>query len=498
MVSLLMPASCRAQDSNGPRVSLRDHGGIGDGATDNGAALSRALAEAARLNLPLEVPPGIFVVEDTHVHQGLGGFVPHAGARIYGAGPESRLRFRRSAFRSFYGLDIRHDNISLRDLAVEMDNHGGDWTAGICITASVRQLLLTRVTFRGIGDRAGHYGVMPLNADVVGLGFQECHFEKLDFGLLKMTSDVSSQTGISLVDCTGRDCTEIVELNSPGLFRGSTRAGSPVVASISDDHGEPFDTAHLVAGQEVRSVLFPAGTRVASVDGPARVTLSAPALATSPAGNKARFSAGGCRGGVIRNLRVVDIGQWPVGLAHCENWEVEVYGEEVGYELVHVEDGSSRLRIVAGGRRCNLRPGVVGSPGADNGMVHIASGSHDIEVHFADADLRASQGPNAVALCVQAAGVMGTTGAEVNPRGITVGGRVLLKAGTRAIVAYDTDIRFAALELINPDPASRADPMLKLYGCTWTGSLRVHNPGTLVDGNARSRGRFDAVNVLPD
>jgi len=195
---------------------------------------------------------------------------------------------------------------------------------------------------------------------------------------------------------------------------------------------------------------------------------------------------------------VRDIGQWAVGLAHCENWQVEVNGEEVGYELVHVEDGSSRLNIVAGGRRCNLRPGVVGSPGADNGMVHIASGSHDIEVRFADADLRASGGRNAVALCVQAAGTMGTTGREVAPHGISVGGRVLLQSGTRAVVAYDADLHFAALELINPDPASRADPMMKLYGCTWTGSLRVRNPGALVDGNAGSRGHFDSVSPLPN
>ena len=102
------------------------------------------------------------------------------------------------------------------------------------------------------------------------------------------------------------------------------------------------------------------------------------------------------------------------------------------------------------------------------------------------------------ALCVQAAGIMGTTGREVSPHGISVGGRVLLKAGTRAVVAYDTDIRFAALELINPDPGDRADPMLKLYGSRWTGSLRVRNPGRLVDGNAGSRGRFDSVATLPD
>ena len=437
-------------------------------------------------------------MQDAHVHQGRGGWVPHAGAVIQGGGPDSRLRFRRSAFRSFYGLDIRHDNVSLRDLVIEIDNHGGDWTAAVCITAPVRQLRFTRVTFRGVGQRTGHYGVKPINADIDGLSFHQCHFEKLDFGLLKMTSDVSTQTNISVTDCTGRDCTEILELNSPGLFRGVTQAGSPVVEGISDDLGAPFDTALLKVGQEVRSPPFPAGTRVASIDGPTRITLSAAAGSTSPAGNKTRLSAGGCRDGVVRNLRARDIGQWAVGLACCENWRVEVHGEEIGYELVHIEDGSRRLSIVAGGRRCNLQPGVVGSPGADNGMVHIATGSHDIEVRFADADLRASQGPNAVALCVQAAGIMGTTGREVSPHGISVGGRVLLKAGTRAVVAYDTDIRFAALELINPDPGDRADPMLKLYGSRWTGSLRVRNPGRLVDGNAGSRGRFDSVATLPD
>ena len=492
----LSPTGGMSRKGGRRSLDLLDFGAVGDGRTDNGPALARALSAAARSHASLHVPPGTFTVEDTHVFRSGSPFVPPAGSTIHGEGSQSVLRFRRSCFASFYGLTIQHDDILFRDLVIEVDRSGGTWTAGACAVAPVKNLRFVRVTFRGLGGRAGHYGVMPLSADIDGLLFDHCRFEGLDFGYVKGTSDVSTQVNINVNDCTGRDCTEVLELNSPGLFFGVVTEGSPVVTGITGSEGEALDTTRLFSGLPVRNRRLPPGTTVVSVDSASQITLSAPAVAGAAGGRPCRFSAGGCRNGVVRNLRAKDIGQWAVGLANCENWQVEAYGEDIGYELVHIEDGSRNLNVVAGGARCNTQRGVVGSPGASNGMVHISTGSSDVAVRFATADLTKNLGGCPNALCIHAGGIMGTTGLEVDPKGIVVSGRVLLKAGTQAVVAYNSDIRFEDLELINVDPASLADPMMQLNGCMWSGSLRVRNPGALVAPHPLSTGRFDSVTVL--
>lgn len=72
---------------------------------------------------------------------------------------------------------------------------------------------------------------------------------------------------------------------------------------------------------------------------------------------------------------------------------------------------------------------------------------------------------------------MGTTGREVTPRGIIVGGRILLRSGCRGVVAFDSDLRFDNLELFNIDRTRRADPVMRLPGCILEGVVKVHNPG---------------------
>lgn len=476
-------------------ISLSDFGCIGDGETDDGPRFAQALAEAGRRGVALQVPRGTYLITDRHVHRSGDPLALGPGLMLFGTGAGSVLRFRRTSFPSFYGLTLARDGVHLHDLVLEVDNGGSGWAAAIGVSGPVRNVRFARVGFRGFRRRNGHYGVLPLNADMTAVQFDQCHFESLDFGFSKQTTDTSTQTGLSFVDCTATDCTEVLEFNSPGLFFGHARAGSPRVSGITDESGGSFDVTRLKPGQEVRSPYFPAGTVVVSVPSAGQMILSAAALRSNPVGDKARFSAGGCRDGRVRNLRVRNIGQWAVGLAKCQNWDIEVYGEDVAYELVHIEDGSHDIRIVAGGARCNLSPGVVGSPRADNGMVHISTGSHTITTRL-DADLT-QNGGSANGLCVQAGGMMGTTGLEVDPRDIEIAGRVRMRAAARAVVAYNSDLRFNGFELVDVDPAPRREPMMRLHGSTWSGTLRVRNAGPLVEPHPLARGHFDEVIVLP-
>ena len=241
-------------------VDLLDFGAVGDGLTDDGPALARALSAAARLNAPLHIPPGTFAVEDTHVFRSRSPFIPPARSTIHGTGSRSVLRFRRGNFDAFYGLTIQHDDVLFSDLVIEVDRNGGSWTAAACVVAPVKNLRFVRVAYRGLGARAGHYGVMPLNADIDGLVLDHCHFERLDFGFLKQTSDFSTQANISVIDCTARDCTEVLEFNSPGLFFGGVTEGSPVVKGITDSERNPLDMTRLSSGLLVRTRRFPPGT----------------------------------------------------------------------------------------------------------------------------------------------------------------------------------------------------------------------------------------------
>lgn len=493
---LALPAAgCRAQPAGRP-INLREMGAVGDGSRDDGPAFARALAAAQERGVPLLVPAGTFLITDRAIHAGA-RFVALSGMTVFGEGAASVLKFRRALSPSFYGIAVEGRGIGFRDLTFEVDRAGGGyWVAAVAVTAYAADLAFDRVAFRGAGTREGLYGMLPINADIDGLVMRSCHFQGLDFGFAKQTSDVSTQTGITIEDCTGIDCTEVLEFNSPGLFRGHVSANSPIVSDVAEDTTDgPFDTAKLRPGMPVRSIYFPSGTQVAAIEAGRRIRLSRSALRTSPRGDKARLSAGGCRGGVIRNLRVRHIHQWAVGFSNCEDWQVDIRGEDVAYELVHVEDGSRRLDIVAGGVRCNLRTGVVGSPRAENGMVNVSTGSSDITVRFADADLRQSAGGSPIALAVQAGGPMGTTGLEVPPAGVRVTGRVLMSAGCQAVVAYDADLTIADLELVN-DPRSRASPMMTLSGSNWRGTLRVRHPGVLIRPHPRLRGRFDRVVTL--
>lgn len=492
---LAIPAACRAQPAPAA-VNLREMGAAGDGVRDDGPAFARALAAAHARGAPLFVPAGTFLVTDQAIHSGA-RFAALTGVTVFGEGVASILRFRRALSPSFYGIAVEGRGVRFRDLVMEADRaEGGSWVAAVAVTAPAVDLVFERVAFRGVGPREGLYGLLTLNADIDGLTMRSCHFQGLDFGFAKQTSDLSTQTGIMVEDCTGIDCTEVLEFNSPGLFRGQVSANSPIVAEVADGGSDaPFDMSKLRAGMPVRSIYFPSGTQVVAVEDNQRVRLSRPALRSSPAADKARLSAGGCRNGVIRNLRVRRIHQWAVGFANCEDWQVEITGDEVAYDLVHIEDGSRRFVVVAGGVRCNLRPGVVGSPRAENGMVNVSTGSSDIAVRFVDADLRQSASGSPIALAVQAGGPMGTTGLEIPPARIRVSGRVLMNTGSKGVVAYNSDLVFADLELVN-DAASRASPMMTLSGSNWTGTVRVRHPGVLVGPHPLLRGRFDRVVTL--
>ncbi len=461
--------ACGSQNT----ASLSAFGGVGDGVTDNYDAIRRALS-AIGPSGRLYVPPGHFKLYDDRAFQGAPPLILGSAQTIFGDGRQSILGFSRRNLSAFYGLGIAGRGVRIEGLEFRCASSRPGWTAALAITEDSRDVLLRRLAFIGVEGRSGHYGVLPIGADLDHFSMEACHFQGLDFGFLRGTSDTAHYRHLSFIDCVGVDCTEVIEINAPGLLFVNTRAGSNVVDRIADSDGNLVKTTGLKVGQSIRCKAFPAGTRVVGRDTSGRLILSAPSSLSSSPGRPFRLSAGGATHGRISNLVVRDIAQWAVGMANCDDWDVDVKGDNIGYELVHIEDASRNIRLRVSGSNTNLKPGVVGSPKAENGMVQILTGSHNIRVQFDAVDLRRSLSLAPVGICVQPGGIMGTTGQEIGPTAIRIGGELLCDDRGRAVVAFESELIFDDLAVLTSKTGHAPRPRMRLAGCRISGKVRTN------------------------
>ncbi len=468
-----MPSNIVAGAQQTP--SLTDFGGVGDGVADNFEALKRALA-AIGASGTLYIPPGNFKLHDDNAAAGAPPLTLVDGQKLLGQPGRSILTFSRRKLSAFYGLGIAGDGILIEGLEFRCLSARPGWTAAVGITGDARNTTFRRTSFVGQGGRSGYYGVLPIGADLDHFTMEQCHFQSLDFGFLRQTSDTASYRYLAFLDCTGTDCTEVIEINAPGLLLAETRVGSATLQKITDPDGGAIPATALKKGQPIRSDAFPAGTTVAGTDRSGQPIFSSAATSSSRPGKPVRLSSGSASHGRISNLRVRNIGQWAVGLANCDDWDIDVTGDMIGHELVHIEDASRNIRIKVSGTNTNLQRGVVGSPDAENGMVQISSGCSDIRVEFASVDLRRTTSANPVGLCVYPGGIMGTTGREVAPKGIRVAGRIICGSRGRAVVAFESELMFDDLSVVVTSALDALVPRMRLAGCRISGTVRTNIP----------------------
>lgn len=473
-VAAAVPSAIVAATQRTP--SLADFGGVGNGIADNYEAFRRALA-AIGPSGTLYIPPGNFKLHDDHASRGAPPLTLIDGQKLLGEPGRSILSVSRRKLSAFYGLAIAGGGIRIEGIEFRCDSARAGWTAAVAITGNSRDTIFRQTAFVGQGGRSGHYGVLPIGADLDHFTMEQCRFQRLDFGFLRQTSDTANYQYLSFIDCTGADCTEVIEINAPGLLFVETRAGSPALHRIADpDGGVVAATTALKSGQLIRCEAFPPGTRVTGTDRSGQVILSNAATLSSRPGKPFRLSAGGASHGRISNLRVREIGQWAVGLANCDDWDIDVAGENIGLELVHIEDASRSIRIRVSGSNTNLQPGVVGSPNAENGMVQISTGSSDIRVQFDSVDLSRSRSANPVGLCVYPGGIMGTTGREIAPKGIQIAGKIICGGKARAVVAFESELMFDNLAVVSSSPSNVVTPRMRLAGCRVSGTIRTDTP----------------------
>lgn len=475
-------------------IDPRNYGAILDGTTDDGDALRDCLAAAASTGRPIHIPRGktLLFTDQGAFDTGI-DIIPAAGTLIYGDGPTSVLKFKRTAFSSSYGLSIKNDNFAIRDLKCVVDINGGaGFAATVAITGENDGFTAERVHFEGLitpilATPSGQYAVLSWFADASNMLFDKCIFRKLDFGYVKTTNDPSTQTGFRAVDCYAKECQEVFEFNSPGILNATSTIGQPTLTSVSTG------TTNLAAGQKIKSPALPDGTTIVSVDSSSQITVSQNAIA---AGTN-RFSVGTMTGIRIVGLRGEDILQWGIGLANCRDVDIDCQFDGASYEGVHIEDHSENVRVRISGSRMNTEPGVPLSPGADNGAVQVVAGCKDVIVTLLNIDLTQSDTGSRNGLVVQPAdgGTAGTTNTNVASSGIAVAGRVIMNDGCTAVIAGDTDVDYSDFKAESPDSASKADPVTKMTNCSWSGRISVLNPGTLVETDDAAMGLWSEVRL---
>lgn len=199
-------------------ISLTDPqiGAVGDGVTDNTAAIAYALT----LNLPIFIPPGIFLTQ---------GIIVPAGASIFGTGVASKLKLKTGSnsimltctggidFKSFY-LDVNKPgqigsnlhgikltdgiDVSLEDLRIinslgDGINITGTNTAGV----SLHKVFISGATRNGITIEAGTNinlsQVRTFNADNIS--------SPGDGISLAPTNALSLVSEVTIIGCTARN-----------------------------------------------------------------------------------------------------------------------------------------------------------------------------------------------------------------------------------------------------------------------------------------------------
>lgn len=476
------------------------HGVSFDGVTDDGPAWKQVFAAMAATGKACLLPSGISLITDQDVYDTNGGeFVPPAGAVFIGQGKHTILRFKHLVpqYASFYGFSIQNDDCTFRDMVLEIDKNGAAWVAAVAVTAPSNGLIFENVTFRGIGaNKHGLWGIRP-QADCSNLSGVRCHFENLEAGFIKDPREPSTQTGITFSECSATNCREAFEFNSPGYYDGNF-SGNAITAI------EP-KPEWLKPGMTLRSPALPGGATIAAVNASAlQITLTAP----GPASGVHRFTFGGMRDIVVERLKARNIELWAVGIANCENFRVSIDAEDVQYEAVHIEDYSRFGQVEVSGRRCNLTPGIPptprppaadipADPNADNGMVRIITGSHDIDVRFLDCDLTQNTGGSPNGVVIIPGGDAGTTNQPAYPTRNSISGTVRVATGCVAVIGVITDIRYDSLTIVN-DVSSKAADMTRMLSCVWSGNVRIHNPTNLVRGDNLLQGSWDSVVLISE
>lgn len=237
----------------GEVLDARALGAVGDGVTDDGPALRRALARANAVQGTLYLPAATYYVRSAPP------LAPTTGVTL--AGDPGRTRVRVDAAAPGASTEFcRPDGpgITLDGLTVE---RGGDFPAVLFPVGSTRGLTLSRMTLVGnsVVDSDNYCHGLQLGtadgASISGLRIVGCLFDSLTYGLFQTNTSTARVTDIAATDTVFRGGTNTdLEFNGPsGAITGVRVERCTFTDNASPGFGVGFA---LVEGAAVRDCTF--------------------------------------------------------------------------------------------------------------------------------------------------------------------------------------------------------------------------------------------------
>jgi hypothetical protein len=194
-------------------------GAKGDGVADDSQAVGKAVSAGRRVHFTR----GTYLVTQP--------LIPAAGTLIVGEGMGvSKLEVVSSAVAHLQGISVRADNISIRDLTIEMNKSNGLTVRGIQFDGPSRNINIDGVEFVGVGASAvesSSFSLTVAGHDISDLYVSRSNFFNVTWAILKDNSDTSKQTNTVFDRCSVRNSAEGFTFNSPnGVWTGASVTNS--------------------------------------------------------------------------------------------------------------------------------------------------------------------------------------------------------------------------------------------------------------------------------
>ncbi len=228
--------------------NLLAYGAIGDGTTDDTAALSAAVTAAAADGRPVQVPPGTYLSDPLTLP---GGF------DVFGSGLRSTIRRRGTA--SGPVITVAGGDLAIRDLTIEGGTPDAPGTGpGVVVAASASRVLVQRVLVRWCASWAlelhgAHTAVAACSGEANSAGIHVaadacsltgCRIEATNGPAVYLDSATHAVVVANELTCTAGTASSILLTNARAVTISHNRLSGAPSTAIAAVAGTSFTTVH--------------------------------------------------------------------------------------------------------------------------------------------------------------------------------------------------------------------------------------------------------------
>ena len=181
------------------------HGVVGDGVTDDSAALATAASNAVALGRALYLPARTYKVTSTFVIADGASIICEPGAHIVGSISGAGI------------ISVGGSGSSIESLIVENSNTGGSTGIGVDLRANATKVKLRKCTFLGASKTQGVNIAQP---GISNISILDCLFDSVNYGVLTNSGGNGvgawNVSNVNVVNCTFLNiAADAIEFNHP-------------------------------------------------------------------------------------------------------------------------------------------------------------------------------------------------------------------------------------------------------------------------------------------